>query len=319
MSDLNFLEKEKGFLRYRRDDCWGGYQVDFDRRTAFINPSIASPVNLGISLLSVEQNAEKDYTLKIKEAFHLRVDKITKRMKDMGKRGIKSLFTKGIRWAIDTAFGIEEDMQTTEFSGVFSFSDPTVISYEAFGVAKDVIMDLSDFEIKLWRMDFNEMKMPLKNTDMAVTVLGGAGRFSDIVVDGLKKVEYSSDEGRANYSALACVANYAWARRQIVKGIMEMSVFDVFGKSVRTRKICDMSLNIVYDNGRSLVYRKNAIRKFSPFETADLDLRSGKDGIKRHLPSHIAIPHLCKYENELAIVDGNGEMGRMVLIDQLPT
>lgn len=290
MDDINFFEKEKGFLKYQRDNCWGGYQVDFDRRIAYMYPSIASPVNFGVSLVTVEQKGEKASALKIKEAFHSRMDKIIKRMKDIGKRGIKSLFTKGIRWAIDTAFGTEEDMKVTEFSGVFPFSDPTVISYEAFEVAKNIIMDLSDFEIKFWRMDLKGVGRLLKNGDMAITIFGGAGRFSDVVVSKMKKVKYCSDEGRTNYSALACVANYAWARRQIVKGIIEMSVFDVFGKSVRTRKICDTSLNIIYDDGQSLMYRKNAIGKFSPC--------------------------LCKCENELVVVDGNNKMGRIVLIDE---
>ncbi|GEM_PF-2993202 len=290
MNNMNFFEKEKGFLKYQKDNCWGGYKVDFDRRIAYIYPSIASPVNLGVSFVTIEQRGEKASALKIREAFHSRKSKIIRRMKDMGKRGIKSLFTKGIRWAIDTAFGIEEDMKVTEFSGVFSFSDPTVISYEAFEVAKNVMMDFSDFEIKFWRVDLDKRRTFLKNGDMAVTILGGAGGFSDAVVNEMKKVKYCSDEGRTTYSALACVANYAWARRQIVKGIIEMSVFDTFGKSVRTRKICDMSLNIIYDNGQSLTHRKNAVGKFSTC--------------------------LCKFKDEFVIVDNDSKIGRIVLIDE---
>ena len=289
MDDVRLFEKEIGFRKYQKDSCWGGFQVDFDRHTAFMYPSMVSPINLGISLLSVNLKGEKLFAIKVKEAFRSRTDKIVRRMKEIGNKGIKSLFTKGTRWAVDTAFGEEEDMKYTEFSGVFSFSDPTVISHEAFEVAKEFLTDFSDFEIKFWRMESVEDHKSPKEGSMYITILGGPGGFSDTVVTELKKSKYSSDEGRASYSALACVANYAWARRQIVKGLIEMAVYDAFGKSIKTKKLWDESLNIIYDDGQTLTYRKNAVGNL--------------------------LPRLCKDENGIFFVDNDGKVRRMVSID----
>ncbi len=254
---MDDLKKLKGLLSLRNDDVWKGFCAIFDRKHSKIYPNMLGPINRGMALVSIDKEANERTVLKMKKALGLRSEKVIRRLKSMGKRGVKSLFTKGMRWAIDTAFGKSEDMNVTEFSGVFPFSDPSLVSYETFDVAKGGLTDFSDFNVGFWSLEKKKENEFAKNNSLVVSITGGSGKLSDAVVSELSDVEYDSDEGRGVYAVLGCVANYAWARRQIVTGMVEASARDAFGKSTRVKKICDVSFNIVFDDGETLIHRKN--------------------------------------------------------------
>ncbi len=286
MDDLRNL---KGLLSLQKDNAWKGFRATFDRKHSKIYPDMVGPVNKGVALVLIDKEANEKTILRTKESLDLRSEKVIRRLKSMGKRGIKSLFTKGMRWAIDTAFGKLEDMNVTEFSGVFSFSDPTLISYEAFSVAEHGLTDFSDFDVGFWRLEMEKENEFEKNNSLIVSIMGGPGKLFNAVASKLRDTEYDSDEGRGIYTALGCIANYAWARRQVITGMVEASARDAFGKFTRVKKMCDVSFNIVFDNGEDLIYRKNFPQ------------------------SHVI--RLLKENRNILILKGEDEIGRMVPID----
>ena len=286
MDDLKNLE---GLLSLQTDDVWKGFRATFDRKNSKIYPKMVGAINDGMALVSIDKEANEKTLLKMKEALSLRSERVIRRLKSMGKRGVKSLFTKGMRWAVDTAFGETSDMSVTEFSGVFSFSDPTLISYETFNVAELGLTDFSDFNVGFWRLDTEKENEFAKANSLVVSVAGGSGKLFNAVTSELRAVEYDSDEGRSAYTALGCIANYAWARRQMVTGMIEASTRDAFGKFTRVKKMCDVSFNIVFDDGKTLLYRKNfpqgPVIRLSKNDKNILVLK-GEDEIGRMVPIH---------------------------------
>lgn len=284
MDDLRNL---RGFLNLKKDDTWKGFRATFDRKRSNIYPNMVGSINMGIALISVDKEADEKIALKIKKALDLRSAKVIRRLKSMGKRGVKSLFTKGMRWAIDTAFGDQKDMNMTEFSGVFPFSDPSLISYESFGVAEHGLIDFSDFDVDFWELKVEKEGEFTMDNSLVVSVKGGSGELFDSVVSELRETEYDSDEGRGVYTALGSVANYAWARRQVMTGMVEASISDALGKSIKSQKICDIPFNIVFDDGEVLIYRKHfpqsSVVQLSK-DGKNMLILKGEDGIGRMVP-----------------------------------
>lgn len=281
-------EKTQGLIDLRRDECWGGFRASFDKKEAVLNPELLSSFNNGHLLVAVDKECERMYTEKLDRALSKRFDVISKRLKNLGRRGIKSLVTKGIRWSISTAFGGEEDMASTTFSGAFSFADPTSISFDSFAEGEKEIASFDDFDIKLTRFE-GDGSHGVGDGTMVFSVLGGSADFSKAVLSELRETKYDSTDGLFAYAKLGSVANYAWARRQIVKGIIEMASNDAFGKQIRVWKMLDTSLNMVYDDGKKLVVTHD-----SPF-----------DGPVR----------ACPKGGGFVLSDENGDFGRLVTID----
>lgn len=241
------LKDMDGVIESVRDDEWNGFKIRFERKKGKIFPEFIERMNEGISFIHVFKDPSRENAEKLKDFFDRRMEKVLKRIRSMGKRGIKSLLTKGSRWAVDTAFGTQEDMKVTEFLGVFSFADPTVIDYEDFDVALKVLQDTSDVEITFWKM----------NDHLISSVRSTCGEFSQRVADKVKRSDYLNDEGRKYYGVVGCLANYAWARRQMISGIMKMAVGDAFGTSTKVEKMADISFTTLFDDGEFLTYRLN--------------------------------------------------------------
>ncbi len=241
------LKDMDGVIESVRDDEWNGFKIRFEREKGKIFPEFIERMNEGISFIHVFKDPSRENAEKLKDFFDRRMEKVLKRIRSMGKRGIKSLLTKGSRWAVDTAFGTQEDMKVTEFLGVFSFADPTVIDYEDFDVALKVLQDTSDVEITFWKM----------NDHLISSVRSGCGEFSQNVANKVKRSDYLNDEGRKYYGVVGCLANYAWARRQMINGIMKMAVGDAFGSSTKVEKMADISFTTLFDDGEFLTYRLN--------------------------------------------------------------
>ncbi len=248
MNEFDIYEKIKKLEgAIEKDDNWGGFYFHVDREKAKILPEFLMNINDGMSFVLVDKYPSSENVQKLKKFFELRTEKVLKRIRTMGKKGVKSLLTKGSRWAVDTAFGNEEDMKVTEFSGVFAFADPTVIDYDDFEVALKTMENISNVKIEFWKSDKH----------LISTIRAGSENFSKSVALKIKESNYLSDEGRKYYGTVGCLSNFAWARRQMISGIMEMAAKDAFGKSVQVKKIADISLTILFDNGKELEYRFN--------------------------------------------------------------
>ena len=241
------LSESNGIVEKKKDLDWDGFMVRLEREKTQIVPEFFASMNDGISFVLVYKRFEKKEIQKLEGFFKKRLERVLNRVSFMGKKGIKSLFTKGSRWAIDSAFGTEEDMKVTEFSGVFSFADPTVIDYEDFEVALRTLETLFDLKTNFLHCE-----------DHSVIALNiGGGDFTKAVAKKMKKTDYSSDDGRKAYGILGCLANFAWARRQMLTGIMEAAVKDAFGKRVQMKKLVDISFTIAFDDGKNFIYRFN--------------------------------------------------------------
>ena len=257
------LEKMPGLVEKEKNEEWNGFMARLAREKAKIIPDLFAHINDGIAFIYMDKHFNKENVEKLKGFFDKRMEKVFKRIHSMGKKGVKSLFTKGSRWAVDTAFGTEEDMKITEFSGVFPFADPTVIDYEDFEKALKILEGTSDLEVRFWNSE----------NRIISTLRVGGGSFSQTVAEKMEKSDYSSDIGRKSYGMIGCLSNYAWARRQMISGIMEMAAKDAFGKSTNVKKIADLSFTIAFDDGECFVYRVN-----SP-KTPNAHLSKSKNGL----------------------------------------
>ncbi len=272
------FEELKGFEEVLKSKDKHGFLLKLRRNEAEIIPNYLNDFNWGISLIRIERAANAKSVEKFVTFFEKRKRKILNRFEDMGKKGLKSLFTKGMRWALDTALGEQEDMSVSEFSGVFSFADPSTVSYEDFEKALNFITDFEDA-----KMNFFE-----ENGNLIVSIACGGSDFSKEMISKMHRTSYQSDEGRRYYGLLGCLANYAWARRQILTGIAEMSAQDAFGKAIKIHKIADLSYNLAFDDGTFFFYKLN----FPSFKNARLE----------------------ESEEEL-VLEFEGKMHRMVRID----
>ncbi len=267
---VNF-ESVNGVEEIKRSENGKGFMLKLRREEADILPQYLCDFNLGVSFVKIERRFDREVIAKFQRFFNERMDRILSRFKAMGKKGLKSVFTKGTRWALDTALGSENDMEVSEHRGVFPFADPSTIEYGSFEKALNFMRNFEDV-----KMDFCD-----DDGNLTILITCGGSEFSKEMVSTIREVPYLSDSGRKYYGLLGCLANYAWARRQIVTGIVEMAAQDAFGKSTMARKLVDVSFNLLFDDGRFLFYKHD----FPVCENASLEY--DKNGLLLKLGSQV--------------------------------
>ncbi|MGP8330357.1 MAG: intein-containing RctB family protein [Methanosarcinaceae archaeon] len=215
---------------------------------------------------------------------------------------LNDVFTHGSRWAVESGYGVEADIEHCESSGFIEDADPTQVSAKAYKRGKPQLGTLGSGNhfIEVQYVDKiydNEVASSFGLKEGQVTIMihcGSRGAGHQICTDYLRVLSQAvkkygidipdrqlacapaqSPEARNYFKAMACGANYAWANRQIIthwtRGVFER----LFGMDMD-----DLGMELVYDVAHNVakleehvidgkkkevyVHRKGATRAFPP-------------------------------------------------------
>ena len=270
----------------------------------YISPGgVGYDINCGVRLIKTDLSFDeiKD---KIKEflAFlysHIPVGVGSKNaIGKLSEKEFKNVLKKGAKWAVERGYGDEEDLEFTEDRGCLEVRDFKGISDRAIERGRVQLGTLGsgnhfleiDYVDEIF--DYEKAKVfDLEKYQIVVLFHTGSRGFGHQICDDflhlmrIHRTKYSynppdnqlisapfySDEGQKYFYAMNSAANFAWANRQIIKGIIEncfLKFFKISKKSLGLKQIYDVCHNIAkieyYDDKEILVHRKGATRAFGP-------------------------------------------------------
>ena len=214
----------------------------------------------------------------------------------------KQLLAKGARWAVARDFGRASDLETTEERGCFAAADPGAVSETALERGRPQLGTLGSgnhfLEVGEVADLYDEKAAAALGLHLGqVTVMihsGSRGLGYQVCDDALRTmgramerhgirvpdrqlacVPLRSPEGQAYFGAMAAAANFAWANRQVMMGLVERAFGAALGlgpATLRFALVYDVCHNVakieehVVDGRRRrlCVHRKGATRAFGP-------------------------------------------------------
>jgi len=216
---------------------------------------------------------------------------------------LDEVLERGARWAVENGFGWREDLERLEEGGSMAGADAKRVSMGAKqrGFPQLGSLGSGNHFLEVQRVDkiyqpevASRFGMERVGQAMVMIHTGSRGLGHQVCSDYLRAMErayrlyrielpdrelvnvpFSSPEGQAYFSAMACAANYAWANRQMIVHWVRQSFEQVFGRGAE-----DMGLHIIYDVAHNIakleehrvdgekrkvvVHRKGATRAFGP-------------------------------------------------------
>ncbi|MDP3921619.1 MAG: RtcB family protein [Candidatus Omnitrophota bacterium] len=214
----------------------------------------------------------------------------------------RKMLVRGARWAVEQGYGVAEDLEYTEASGVLEDADPDAVSERAYERGRDQLGTLGSGNHFLEVQVIDQILEPeiaerleLELGQITIMIHSGSRGFGYQVCDdylhlmrqALGKYKISlpdqqlscapvnSPEGRRYLGAMRCAANYAWNNRQCLMSLTRDVFERCFGESwssLGMRLIYDVAHNIakferysVDGEERTLcIHRKGATRAFGP-------------------------------------------------------
>ena len=214
----------------------------------------------------------------------------------LSEKEFKNVLKKGAKWAVERGFGNEEDLEYTENKGCIKVKDFKGISDRAIERGQiqlgtlgsgnhfleiDVVDEIFDDNIaKIFGLEKGQIVILFHTgsrgfghqvcDDSLIVMRHNKNKFSYIPPDNqLISAPFYSEEGQKYFNAMNAAANFAWANRQIIKGIVEdclIKFFKISKRALGLVQIYDVSHNIAkieyYNEKELLVHRKGATRAF---------------------------------------------------------
>jgi tRNA-splicing ligase RtcB len=218
----------------------------------------------------------------------------------------KRVLRRGSRWAVETGFGTDGDLDHTEDGGCLAHADPGEVSPRALERGSRQLGTLGSGNHFVEVGVVEEIFLPetaevfgLREGQVTVMLHSGSrGLGYQVCDDALARLSrhvrtlgielpdrqlacayIRSDEGRRYLNAMACAANYAWANRQILlhrcREAFEQALA-ISPRALNMRLVYDICHNIakkevhMVDGGKRwvCVHRKGATRAFGPGQPA---------------------------------------------------
>lgn len=295
------------------DIHWGygfpiGGVAGMDMEKGVISPGgVGYDINCGVRMLTTNFTV-KDVTPKLKQLIDAMFTNVPSGLGSKGKvrvdnRTLTQVLERGARWAVDSGYGWEEDLEHLEENGCLKGADSSKVSQKAIDRGKSQLGSLGagNHFLEVQRVDEirNEeaaKKMGVNEIDQIIVMIhtGSRGCGHQIASDHIRKMEVAyrkygislpdrqlacapidSPEGRDYFSAMACAANFAWTNRQMILHWIRESFEQVFGQKpeeIGLRVIYDVAHNIAkfeeheFNGSRKkiCVHRKGATRAFGP-------------------------------------------------------
>ncbi|MDI6642537.1 MAG: RtcB family protein [Candidatus Hodarchaeaceae archaeon] len=279
-----------------------------DAETGVISPGgVGYDINCGVRLLQTNME-KKDVEPKLREIVEALFRNVPSGLGSTGHvkltpAQLDDVLEHGARWAVENGFGWREDLDRLEEGGCMAGADAKKVSAEAKhrGFPQLGSLGSGNHFLEVQVVDkIYEPEVARKfgiDYEGQVTVMihtGSRGLGHQVCSDYLRTMEravhqykimlpdrelvnvpFTSPEGQAYFSAMACAANYAWANRQMIVHWVRQSFEQVFGRDAES-----LNLHIIYDVAHNIaklethridgedrkvvVHRKGATRAFGP-------------------------------------------------------
>jgi len=291
------------------DAHWGyGFPIGgvaaFDLETGVISPGgVGYDINCGVRLLTTNLDYE-GIKPKLNELMDLLFRNVPSGVGSKSQRfrasdsQLLDICENGSVWAVESGYGVKEDIKHTEESGRMKDTDFSKVSDTAKKRGKPQIGTLGSGNhfLEVQRVDqiFDPVvakKFGLEEGSVAVMIHCGSRGLGYQVADDYIKVmlgasrKYNinlpdrqlacapldSSEARSYIGAMNCAINYAFANRQMITHWVRESFYSLFGESVELKLLYDVCHNIAKfeehhteSGGKKTfcVHRKGATRSF---------------------------------------------------------
>ncbi len=275
-----------------------------DTKEGYISPGgVGYDINCGVRLLKTNLFYE-DISSKIRELLAFLYSYIPtgvgskNAIPKLSEKEFKNVLKKGAKWAVENGYGEEEDLIYTEDNGCIKINDFRGISSRAIERGKIQLGTLGsgnhfleiDIVDEIYNYEISEIIGVEKGQVVILFHTGSRGFGHQVCDDAIIMMRHSknkfsynppdnqlisapfySDEGQKYFNAMNAAANFAWANRQIIKGIIEdclIKFLKISKKSLGIKQIYDVCHNIAkleyYNEKELLVHRKGATRAFGP-------------------------------------------------------
>ena len=279
----------------------------FDRNTGIISPGgVGYDINCGVRIIRTNLSigevrpGMKELVERLFQAVPSGIGSKSKiRASD---KELTDAFLHGARWAVESGYGMKEDLLHCEENGFMKAADPGKVSDKARSRGKPQFGTLGSgnhfLEVQYVDEIYDEeiaKVLGLRKGQVTVMIhCGSRGAGHQICEDHLRILERAvgkygiilpdrqlacapaeSTEGQNYFRAMAAGANYAWANRQVITHWVREVFTKFFGRDVD-----DLGMHLIYDvahnvakleehtiNGEKkmvYVHRKGATRAFPP-------------------------------------------------------
>ncbi len=295
------------------DIHWGyGFPIGgvaaFEKSTGVVSPGgVGYDINCGVRLLRTKLE-RSDLTVALLERlvnsiFHNVPSGVGSEGKiRISRAEVAKVLTRGARWAVDSGFGTDEDLEYTEEQGEMKGADLAGVSPRALERGMPQLGTLGAGNHFLEIQEVAEVYDAVAAAELGirpgqVTVMihtGSRGLGYQVCDDNVKtlgavaaryRIELAdrqlacapieSPEGRRYFGAMVCAANYAWANRQAIAHWVREAFAQVLGQSIEQlgmTQVYDVAHNIAKFEEHEVggrrtvvcVHRKGATRALPP-------------------------------------------------------
>jgi tRNA-splicing ligase RtcB (3'-phosphate/5'-hydroxy nucleic acid ligase) len=279
----------------------------FDAEEGVISPGgVGFDINCGVRLIRTNLQKE-DVVPHIKELTDELFNNVPSGVGSKSKfkasdRELDDSFLHGARWAVESGYGVEADVEHCEANGYMEGADTSKVSTKARNRGKPQLGTLGSgnhfLEVQYVDEIYDrEVASVFGLEEGQVTVMihcGSRGAGHQICTDHLKELSQAvksygiyipdkqlacapaqSREAQNYFKAMLCAANYAWANRQMITHWTRESFEKIFGRDAD-----DLGMDLLYDVAHNVaklekhtvdgkkkevyVHRKGATRAFPP-------------------------------------------------------
>jgi tRNA-splicing ligase RtcB len=279
----------------------------FDRDSGIISPGgVGYDINCGVRIIRTDLTAD-EASPRMKDLIDLLFHEIPSGVGSKSKirasdKQLNEALLHGAKWAVESGYGIKEDIERCEEKGFMKSADPSKVSERARTRGKPQFGTLGSgnhfLEVQCVDEVYDEEAAKFFGLEKGqVTVMihcGSRGAGHQICDDYLKLLERAthkygillpdrqlacapaeSTEGQNYFKAMAAGANYAWANRQVITHWVREAFSRFFG-----RDMDDLGMYLIYDVAHNVakleehtidgekkmvyVHRKGATRAFPP-------------------------------------------------------
>ncbi len=315
----------------------------FDRNTGIISPGgVGYDINCGVRIIRTNLTVD-DVRPRMKELIELLFHEIPSGVGSKSKlrasdKELDEAFLYGAKWAVESGYGVKEDIEHCEENGYMKNADPSKVSEKARNRGKPQFGTLGSgnhfLEVQYVDEVYDEEVAKVLGLHKGqVTVMvhcGSRGAGHQICDDYLKVLDKAtrkygivlsdrqlacapaeSTEGQNYFKAMAAAANYAWANRQVITHWVR----ETFARFFR-RDMDDLGMALIYDvahnvakleehtiNGEKkmvYVHRKGATRAFPP-EHPDVPQVYRKVGQPVLIPGSMGTPSFVLHGTQKAM------------------
>jgi len=279
----------------------------FDRDTGIISPGgVGYDINCGVRIIRTNLTAD-EVRPRMKDLIDLLFNDIPSGVGSKSKirasdNELYDALLHGAKWAVESGYGVKEDIEHCEENGFMKSADPSKVSDKARKRGKPQFGTLGSgnhfLEVQYVDEVYDEAVAKTFGLEKGqVTIMihcGSRGAGHQICDDYLKILERAtqkygivlpdrqlacapaeSTEGQNYFKAMAAGANYAWANRQVITHWVREAFSQFFGRDMDylgMHLIYDVAHNVakleehIIDGEKKMVYvhRKGATRAFPP-------------------------------------------------------